>query len=413
MSALLTKYKLLAAFLAIISLAGCAKPTYPAGKIEESVLKLCKDEYKLDNVKVKIIGSTLGACIPVEGLVDPEMKLDKKAGEKIEDLALSIHRVITSTDMPLKFYTLTARDTQTIDAEFVLTGFTYDVVRVRLFDISRGEYFQRILRDFRFSPAVAGEQKVKELFSSLNQDTPTAENLKSIFYPIYSIGKKNSQKIEISGIESKELSDHESLLYVKTKEEYEASPGFEAYTAIFPPGFENEYLFLIDMSLFANPVKEIISKYLYSNNEIRQRNLKDTFGQYNDLGIIGIDGFPKKDLELGWFLSQQISRRIKSLFEEDRKLKNNFKAVSSQGGIKDGVFSFKFNIASNDNRPGDEKIIFSRIMKMTGSVLHLYAFEEYKGAEFINTSGKEKKIYLSKESLESFRKNEIKIEGLL
>jgi hypothetical protein len=333
-------------------------------------------------------------------------------GEKIEDVALSIHRVTTSTDMPLKFYILTARDTKTAGAEFILTGFIYDVVRVRLFDISRGEYFQRILRDFRFNPAIVGERKIRELFDALNKNSPLTETLKPILYPIYVIGKKDTQKIEITDIESKELSDHESLLYVKTVEKYEASPEFEAYAAIFPPGFKNEYLFLIDISSFTSPMKEIVSKYFYSNNEIRQRNLKDTFEQYKDSGVIGIDGFPKKDLDLGWFLSQQISRRIKQLFEEDKKLKNNSKVVSSQGEIKDRVFQFKFNITSNDGKAGDEKIIFSNIIKMAGTVLHLYGFEEYKGMEFISLANAEKKIYLSKEDLEKFRKNKLDIASL-
>jgi hypothetical protein len=414
MSEFLTKYKALIIFLIFAtSFAGCNKPTYPTGKIEESILKLCKNEYKLDNVKVKIVGTTLGVYIPVEGLVDPNLKLDEKAGKKIEDVALSIHRVITSTDMPLKFYVLTARDKRTTGAEFILTGFVYDVVRVRLFDISRGEYFQRILREFRFNPAIAGEQKVKELFNILNQNAPMAENLKPIFYPIYVIGKTGSQKTEITDIESKELSDHESLLYVKTIEEYEVSPGFEAYAAIFPSGFENEYLFLIDMSLLISPVKEVVSKYFYSNNEMRQRNLEDTFKQYKDFGVIGIDGFPNRDLDLGWFLSQQISNRIRSLFVENSKLKNKFIVASSQGNIKEGVFEFKFNITSNNNQAGDKNIVFGNIIKMAGTVLHLYAFEEYKGIEFINTSGGEKKVYLSKEDLERFRKNEIKIDRLI
>jgi len=412
MNACLTKYKILIAFLILTGLSACNKPSYPTKKIEESFLKLCKNEYKLDDVQVKIIGSTLGVYIPVEGLVSPDMKLDEKSGKKIEDVALSIHRVTTSTDMPLKFYVLTARDTKTLGAEFILTGFIYDVVRVRLYDISRGEYFQRILRDFRFNPAIAGEQKVREIFDGLNKNASLAENLKSIFYPVYAIGKLGSQKIEIIDTESKELSEREALLYIKTIEAYEPSPGFEAYAAVFPPGFNNEYLFLVDLS-FGNSIKEIVSKYFYSNNEIRQRNLKDTFDQYKDSGIIGMDGFPKKDLDMGWFLSQQISRRIKSIFEEDKKLKNDFKLASSQGEMKDLVFQFKFNIASNDNKSDGQKTIFSRIIKMTGMVLHLYRFEGYKGAEFINSAENEKKVYLSKENLERFRKDEINLEGLL
>jgi hypothetical protein len=413
MTGLSLKYKVLAVFLILACLSACDKTTYPTGRIEDSILKLCKDEYKLENVKVKIIGSTLGVYIPVEGLVDSEMKLDQKAGEKIEDVALSIHRVTTSTDMPLKFYVLTARDMKTPGAEFILTGFVYDVVRVRLYDISRGEYFQRILRDFRFNPAIAGEKKIRELFDALNQGSLLTEALKPIVYPVYTIGKKDSQKITINNIESKELSDREALLYVKTTEYYEISPGLEAYAAIFPSGFENEYLFLIDISLFANPVKEIVSKYFSSNNEIRQRNLKETFEQYKDSGIIDIDGFPKKDLKLDWFLSQQISRRIKSLFEENIKLKNDFKVVSSLGEIKNRVFQFKFDITSDNTKPGDEEIILSNIIKMTGTTLHLYEFGDYEGVEFIHLSNARKKIYLSKEDLEKFRKNKIKIENLL
>jgi len=414
MSEFPAKYKALIIFLLIAaSLAGCDKPTYPTGKIEESILKLCKNEYKLDDVKVKIVGSTLGVYIPVEGLVDAGLKLDEKAGKKIEDVALSIHRVITSTDMPLEFYVLTARDKKTMGAEFILTGFAYDVIRVRLLDISRNEYFQRILREFRFNPAIAGEQKVKELFNILNQNAPMTESLKPIFYPIYVIGKPGSQKIEITDILSKELSDHESLLYIKTIEEYEIAPGFEAYAAIFPSGFENEYLFLIDLSLLISPVKEVVSKYFYSNNEIRQRNLEDTFKQYKDFGVIGIDGFPSRDLDLGWFLSQQLSKRIRSLFIEDAKLKGKFIVASSQGDIKNGIFELKFNITPSSGQLSDKNTVFGNIIKMTGTVLHLYEFKDYKGVEFINTSGGEKKVYLSKEDLERFRKNEIKIDSLI
>jgi hypothetical protein len=295
----------------------------------------------------------------------------------------------------------------------VLTGFIYDVVRVRLLDISRGEYFERILRDFRFNLSIAGEQRVREIFDVIGQDESITQILKPILYPLYTIGKNGSQKIQIASIESKELSDHESLFYVKTNEYYEPLPGFEVYLAIFPPGFNNEYLFLLDLSLTTNPVKEIVSKYFYSNNEIRQRNLEDTFEQYKDIGYIGTDGFPKNDLSVEWFLCQQISRRIKTLFAENKRLKKSFNAVSSQGDITNGIFRFKFNITSNTNLPNDERIIFSSIIKMAGAVLHLYSFEDYEGAEFINTAGTEKKIYLSKEDMERFRKNKVSIQNLL
>ncbi len=137
--------KLLFILFLLVPIVSCTKPTYSKEKVKESVINLCKEEYGLD-VQVKIIGSTLGVLIPIDGLIGPNLRLNEKAGEKIEDVALSIHRVTMSTDSPLKFYTLTARDTVSQGAEFVLTGFIYDVIRVRLLDISRGEYHKRILR---------------------------------------------------------------------------------------------------------------------------------------------------------------------------------------------------------------------------------------------------------------------------
>lgn len=404
--------RFLSILLLLISLPACTQATYTKEKVEQSVIKLCKDEYGLD-VQAKIIGSTLGVFIPVDGLVDQDLRLDSDAGEKIEDVALSIHRVIMSTDKPLRFYILTARDTKTPGAEFVLTGFIYDVVRVRLLDISKGEYHKRILRDFKFNPVVVGEVKIKELFSALNEDSPSVQNVKPIFYPIYAIGKEGSQKIEVVGMASKEISAQEALLYVKTKEYYEPLPGFGAYRTIFLPGFGNEYLFLINISMFPNPIKEIVPKYFYSGAEIRQRDLKETFDQHKDIGYIGIDGLPKRDLEPDWFLSQQIARRIKMVFGEDKRLKELFSVQTSEGSVNNKIFQFSFSITSNKPSDKDDEIIFSRILKLVGRVFYRYSFEDFEGIEIIDARPGGKKLYLSRDDLERFRSHRIKIKDII
>ncbi len=407
MNACLLKLPLI--LLILISTTSCVQPTYSKEKVEQSVIELCKDEYGLD-VNAKIIGSTLGVFIPVEGLIDSELRLDKDAAEKIEDVALSIHRVVMSTDKPLKFYTLTARDTKTAGAEFVLTGFIYDVVRVRLLDISRGEYYKRILRDFKFNSVVAGEAKIRELFDALNKHSSSTHDIRALFYPSYTIGKKDSQKIEIVQMEAKEISDMEALIYIKTKEYYEPRQGFEVYKAIFPTGFNNDYLILVNLSMFPNPIKEIVSKYFYSATEIRQRNLKETFDQYQDLGYIGADGLPKKDLQTDWFLSQQIVRRIKMLFEEDKRYGKRFSVQNVQGSSNNNIFTFKFSIASETPSDKDNEIIFSKILRLAAAVLHSYEFEDFVGLELIDTAPEGKSIYLSKQDLERFRRKRIKFK---
>jgi len=407
--------RFLPVLILLLSTAACGKPTYSKEKIEESIINLCKDEYKL-GVQVKIIGSTLGVFIPIEGLIDQDFKLNTDAGEKIEDVALSIHRVIMSTDRPLKLYTLTARDTKTRAAEFVLTGATYDVVRVRLLDISRGEYHKRILRTFRFHPAVIGEERIKGLFDTLNVNPSAVQSVKSIFYPIYVIGKKDSQKIEIVDMLSKEISEQEALFYIKTKEYYDPLPELEGRTVllnVFHQGFTNEYLILTNISMLPNPIKEIVPKYFYSGTEIRQRNLKDTFEGYNDTGYIGIDGFPKKDLGDGWFLAQQIAGRIKILFKEDKYLKEKFNIEISQGSIDNKIFRLKFAADPSPTEKKDTEIIFPKILKLAGGIFHRYDFEDFEGIELTDITPGGKKVFLSKHDLERFRMGRLKIQDVM
>jgi len=399
--------------LCLISITSCTiKPTYSKDQLKQSVIKLCKDEYGLD-VDVAIKGSTLGVYIPIENLITKDLKLNEEAGKKIEDVALSIHRITLSTDMPLKFYTLTARDTNAIGAEFVLKGFVYDVVRVRLLDISRGEYHKRILRDFNFNPAVVGNYRIRMLFEELNKHTSPELGIKNIFYPIYTIGQQGSQRIEIKDIFSKRISEREELFYVKTNEYYVALPGFEVYQSLFPQGFPNEYLFLIDSGMPQNPVKEIVPKYFHSNNEIRQRNLSDTFDQYNDISIIGIDGLPKKDIKMSWFLTEQISRRIAALSQEEKNLSQESTAITSAKGVFENRF-FKLELSVNPSASGEDlEAAFSHIIKLMGETLHRYGFEDFEGVELTDTSSKGLKVYITKEDVERFIKGRIKIQDIM
>ena len=406
----LLRFLVISSFL--FSLSSCSKITYSKEKVEQSVIKLCKEEYNLD-VAAKIIGSTLGVFIPIEGLVGPKLQLNKEAGEKIEDVALSIHRVTMSTDKPLKFYVLTARDTKTPGAEFILTGSVYDVLRVRLMDISRGEYYKRILRDFKFNSTISGKKSIEESIDALNKNLPGANQIKPSFYPIYAIGKNSTQKIEILDIIPKEISPQEALFHLKTIEYYEALPGFEIYMSVFPPGFRNEYLILVNTTTFPNTIKEIVTKYFYSADGIRERNLQETFDRYEDISYISIDGFPKKDIKLDWFLSQTITRRIKTEFEEDKKLKEKYTVESLQGVVVDKIFHFGFLISPKEGSSEDERIVFSKILNLTARVFHRYSFEDFEGLELIDSKPKGKKIYLSRIELEKFRKNKIKIEDIL
>lgn len=398
----------------ILLIQGCERPTYPKEKVEESIINLCKKEYNLD-VGVRIVGRTLGVAIPVEGLVDMSMRLAQEAGEKIEDVALSIHRVAMSTDRDLEFYILNAMDKDLIGAQFILIGYLYDVKRVRLLDISRGEYHKRILRDFKFDPKQLGENKVRELFSKLNSNDKSIKEITALLYPIYHIGKEGTQHFEITKIESKQISAQEALSLVKTKEYFDIRVGLEGYLKFFPPGLENEYLFLINISTYPNVIKEIVSKYFQTPQEIKQRNLSETFDSYKNINLFDSTGLPIKELTIEEFLVEQIVRRIKSDFEEEKSLKKSFQATSVEGFIDKRIFKFRVNAIPIVKLSSDEmkKIVFEETFKASAKVLRGYLFEDFDGVEVTWVGPGQKTRFLDRDTLEKFRKRKIKIEEIL
>jgi hypothetical protein len=141
----------LSLILSLLLILSSCGPTYPAEKVSESIVKLCKKEYRLE-VKPKIIGSTLWVYLPLDYLVDSSLRLAPETAEKVEHLLLCIHRVVLSTNRRIDFYAVTASDTKSIGADFTLIGYVPDIRKVRLLDISREEYYQRLLRDLSLNP---------------------------------------------------------------------------------------------------------------------------------------------------------------------------------------------------------------------------------------------------------------------
>ncbi|MBN1794589.1 MAG: hypothetical protein JW844_06460 [Candidatus Omnitrophica bacterium] len=141
--------------LSAVSFSGCGV-SYPAGTAAQSVSDMCKKEYDI-SVKAKVYGKTLWVYLPLDQLVDANGQIDEKTGDTIENAALCVHRVLSSTDEDLDFYVLIASDIKTLGAEFTLIGHVYDIMRVRLLDISRGEYQRRMLRDLKINPAALGD----------------------------------------------------------------------------------------------------------------------------------------------------------------------------------------------------------------------------------------------------------------
>lgn len=172
---LVTGYWLLA-----ISLTGCG-PTYPKEKFADSIVRICKQEYKLD-VKVAVVGKTVAIYVPLPELWDMTFSLTKQAGEEINNVILSVSRVSLSTDAKCDFYVVIAHDVRIPEIQIVLIKYVDDVKRFMLNDISRGEFSKRMLIDKRISPQAKKEHAIKEVFEKMGLDKKWQDAVMNDFF---------------------------------------------------------------------------------------------------------------------------------------------------------------------------------------------------------------------------------------
>jgi hypothetical protein len=129
---------------------GCA-PTYPKERLTQSLVEVCKREYKID-VQAKLLGRTIVVFIPLEELFDFKLDILPNAVEKIENVILTTSRVLFSTDAKLDFYMIIAADIKTTAAELILVRYVDDVYKYMHGWINRDDYRKRVLWQVNFSP---------------------------------------------------------------------------------------------------------------------------------------------------------------------------------------------------------------------------------------------------------------------
>ena len=167
--------------LLLVTLTGC-NATYPKGKVEESVIRICRQEYGVD-VKVQIEGKTLAIYLPLTDLFsDYSFNLSKSASDKINDVIFSAARVALSTDAQIDFYCVIAHDVKMPEIQVIIIKGVEDIKRLFASDISRGEYMKRMLIDLRSSPQAKKEQVVKEIFNKMNIDPKWQDQVMADFF---------------------------------------------------------------------------------------------------------------------------------------------------------------------------------------------------------------------------------------
>ncbi len=205
----------------IVFTASCA-PSYPRGRVAESLVDVCRREYHLP-VKAQVAKTTLGVFVTIPGLFSELMRqvgaggadnlpppiflegiyqekrfdfrflthgtfarvekdrpqrenpsrIDRRKSKALTDLdhvSTALNRIALSTDAPLEFYMLMIRDPQA-NLDIIFSGHLSDVKQVLYLGISRGELQRRSHVGLRHPPEDIAQETVQNFLKDLHRQT--------------------------------------------------------------------------------------------------------------------------------------------------------------------------------------------------------------------------------------------------
>jgi len=135
---------LLSLLILFPALYGC-KASYSVGSVKETISRICSQEYGVE-VEVAEKGTTIGALIAMPNLLNNDLTISEKALKKIEHVMLTTSHVTLSSEFKYEFFVIDILDT-TNGVQVSFIHYIKDIRRLIMDDISRGDYFQRMLID--------------------------------------------------------------------------------------------------------------------------------------------------------------------------------------------------------------------------------------------------------------------------
>lgn len=440
---------MIAFFLLAAMAAGCSQSSYPTEKIKESLLEICRKEYGIEELDVKIAGETIGVYLPLSKLFAADFQESAVTGkvrnletlfepapeamEKVEDVLFSISRVLLSTERPLKFYILEATDVEKTGMQLVLTGFVDDIKRVRIWDISRNEYRKRVVHELRLNRAVLWHKPVRRFFQDLELltaeelgkkyfggSTPL-ETIQTLFFDALSVlpGEKSRTRWEVLGMKSVLMQRNEVLVYARVK------PHRSDASAEGVAEKELEYFFLLSLAEEEAQIVRIIP-FQY----------QDDYGHFQKVPLppeLAVDQnfdhweeeFPVEDVKLGPFLAGQLTRRLQAVAATDERIQNTFREVKINFEYQEEPppphFSLNLEASLKDfNHYSRESLVYHEDMlyllnlvsREFVEVLRSYQFGDYDYLS-LNVVQEPSAWVFDRESLELFRRKKIDLQGLL
>lgn len=430
----------------LVFLAGCAQKSYPASHIKEALSEICRKEYGIEEMDVKIVGNTIGVYLPLKKLFAADFKEAAVTGkvrnletlfepspealEKVEDVLFSISRVILSTDRSFEFYVLEATDVEKTGMQLVLTGYVNDIKRVRIWDISRNEYRKRVIHELRLNRAVLWQRPVHQFFKDVTILSPeelkqkyfnkgvSPDVLGNLFLNSLTGSGKNGIKNSwhVTDMRSIAVQQGEGLVYVKLQAENGKKE---------PPFSELQYLFLVTLNDEQARIVRIIP-FQYRDDQggmqkipfPKDLQIQENLEQWEQ-------EFPLQEVQLGVFLAEQLTRRVQALSSADERIQNTFRDIKLHFEYKEDAAKPYFSLAieaslKDFNHYNRTSLIFHEDMvyllniasREFVDVLRSYQFGDYEYLR-LNVAQEASPWMIGREDLELFRRKKVDLSGLL
>jgi hypothetical protein len=426
-----------------LAAAGCESRSYPSDRLKESLSEICRTEYGIDHIEVKIAGDTIGVYLPLDKLFATDFKGSVIAGkvrnletlfepspeamDKVEDVLFSISRVLLSTDKNFKFYVLQATDVENTGLQLVLKGYVDDVKRVRVWDISREEYRKRVIHEMKQNRAVLWHRPVRQFFDKLQKQdmaslaqeyfgtTMTPETLESLFFK--KLAQGGVAQWDITDMRSARVQRGEVLVYVKAMPKKAGVPLLKE---------DAQYLFLVSYKAAEPQILRIIPfQYLDEGGNLQKIPFPEDIKMEQSLETWEQE-FPLEEINLGDFLAESATRRSQMLIATDERIQNTFQEVKAsikyEKDLPSPHFSYVFDsvVLRDPAASPVNSIVYNEDMVYLLDVisrdfvdlLRSYQFGDYEYLS-LHIPQEQGEHIIARDALELFRKKKVDFQGLL
>ncbi|HOW58208.1 MAG TPA: hypothetical protein PLO78_00625 [Candidatus Omnitrophota bacterium] len=431
-----------------LSLAGCSPVSYPQNQVQQAIQEITCKEYRICDVKVEFAGTTLGVFLPLDHLFAMDFKDAIMSGKvtnmenlfqpteaavnKVEDVLLSMSRVMLSTDKKIHLYYLQATDIEKTGMDLTFTGHIEDVKRVRFWDIPRSEYRKRVVHDIRLNRAALWHRPVRYFFRDLNvanrQDIQTRyfpNTAEAKWTPEFFFANPGGEVLQtgraawhILDLKSISIQDNEIVVYAKVRAVSKnlKVPEFPAQIL--------EYLFQVEAKGDEEKIRRIIPM-AYLDSMLDFSFTREMV--YESLPNWDTD-FKTPDLTVGDFLALQLTRRMQIMASEDERLFNTFtniKLVFRYEQKPEPYFSFNAlaslkgmnQVPYSDQKGIHEDILYlwDLVAREFAGVVRSYNYQNYKYLQFQLAQLEEDLLLwnIRKDDLELFRRRQKSLKDIL